>query len=215
MQKTSVREKIDRHTREWKKYSRELKNIALTGCIGSGKSLVCNVFEHLGIPVFISDQRAKDCYKDSSFLQQIEQVFGDEVVKDDNLNKEILAQIVFSDKEKLEKLNSMIHPRVFDFFLNWREKQTSPYVVVESAILFESGWEKSFDKVICINTPLEVAIQRVMFRDSVTRQQVISRMNNQMPLEEKIKQSDYIIFHDNKTMILPQILEIHKQILSI
>lgn len=189
-----------------------MKNIALTGSIGSGKSLVCSVFEHLNIPIFTADIQAKECYKDVFFLKEIAQEFGDYIVKDNVLDKKELANIVFSDKEKLEKLNSMIHPKVLDKFLLWREFQSAPYVILESAILFEIGWEKYFDKVICINTPKDIAIERVMIRDNISRQEVEIRMNNQLSIEEKCKRADFVIFHDNKTMLLPQILEIHKQL---
>ncbi|MFA6201105.1 MAG: dephospho-CoA kinase [Bacteroidales bacterium] len=190
-----------------------MKNIALTGSIGSGKTLVCSVFEHLNIPVFIADIQAKECYKDNLFLKEIAQEFGDVIIKDNVLDKKELSKIVFTDKEKLKKLNSMVHPKVLEKFLQWRKFQSAPYVVFESAILFEISWEKKFDKVICINTPKDIAIERVMIRDNVSRQEVENRMNNQLSIEEKCKRSDFVIFHDNKTMLLPQILEIHKQLL--
>ena len=189
-----------------------MKSIALTGSIGSGKTLVCSVFEHLNIPIFIADIQAKECYKDIIFLKEIAKEFGDNIIKNNVLDKKELANIVFSDKNKLEKLNSMIHPKVLNKFLQWRELQSAPYVILESAIIFEIQWEKYFDKIICINTPKDIAIKRVIERDNISKQEVEIRMNNQLPIVEKCKRSDFVIFHDNKTMILPQILEIHKQL---
>jgi dephospho-CoA kinase len=190
-------------------------SIGLTGCIGSGKSLVCSVFEHLGVGVFISDTKAKELYKDKDFLKEIAQVFGQKIVKDNVLQAQLFADIVFSDKEKLSKLNSIIHPRVFAMYDKWKSKQNSPYVIAESAIMFESGWSKSFDKIICIDTPMDIAIQRVMKRDKVSQEQVTKRMENQMPLQQKLSLADYTLINDNQTMLLPQILELHKKLLSI
>ncbi len=186
-----------------------MKTIGLTGLIGSGKSLICSVFEHLGIPVFLSDNYAKELYKDTSFLEEIVSVFGQEVFNKGVLDKKILANIVFNDKEKLEKLNSMIHPKVLEMFLLWSKNRQAPYVILESAILFEIGWEKYFDKTICISTPKDIAIERALKRDKVSKQDIEKRMSNQFSNEDKCKRADFIIFHDNKTMLLPQILEIH------
>lgn len=192
-----------------------MKNIALTGSIGSGKTLVCFVFEHLGIPIFTADTHAKECYKDILFLKQITHEFGDNVVINNVLDKKLLANIVFNDREKLRKLNSMIHPKVLDKFFLWQKNQSAPYVILESAILFEIGWEKNFEKIICIDSPKEISIERAMERDNFSRKDVESRINNQFSIEEKCKRSDFFIFHDNNTMLLPQILEIHKKIIAI
>ena len=97
----------------------------------------------------------------------------------------------------------------------WKSKQNSPYVIEESAIMFESGWSKSFDKIICIDTPMDIAIQRVMKRDKVSQEQVTKRMENQMPLQQKLSLADYTLINDNQTLLLPQILELHKKLLSI
>ncbi|MFA7081431.1 MAG: dephospho-CoA kinase [Bacteroidales bacterium] len=191
-----------------------MKNIGLTGSIGSGKTMVCSVFEHIGIPVFNADIQAKECYNDKLFLKEIADEFGKSIVVDNVLDRNALANIVFNNKDRLIKLNSMVHPKVLDRFFLWRNYQSAPYVILESAILFEIGWEKKFESIICINSPKEVSIQRAMSRDNVRREIVEERMNNQLSIEEKVEKSDFIVFHDNKTMLLPQILEIHNRIIE-
>ncbi len=191
-----------------------MKSIALTGTIGSGKTLICSVFEHLGVPVFIADREAIKLYNNSVFLQEIALEFGKEVLKDGRIDKKALAKIVFKDKTKLEKLNSIIHPKVWDSFLSWRDNQNAPYVIMETAIVFEIGWDKRFDKIISIDSPKEISIQRAMLRDNTSLEEVELRMKNQFTNEEKVSRADYKIFHDNNTMLLPQILDIHKRIIN-
>lgn len=191
-----------------------MKNIGLTGSIGSGKTLVCSVFEHFGIPIFNADLQAKECYNDKLFLKEIAEEFGKIVVVDNVLDRNALANIVFNDKDRLIKLNSMVHPKVLDRFFLWRNHQSAPYVILESALIFETSWENKFECIICINSPKEVSIQRAMTRDNVSREFVEQRMNNQIPIEEKVEKSDFIVFHDNKTMLMPQILDIHNRIIE-
>ena len=191
-----------------------MKSIGLTGSIGSGKTLVCSVFEHLGIPIFDADTEAKEAYKDKIFLEEISYEFGQEVVRDGVLDKKVLASIVFNNKTKLIKLNSMVHPKVLDRFFQWKNNHSAPYVILESAILFEIDWINKFDKIICINSPREVSIQRAMLRDRVSRKIIEERISNQIPIEEKVENSNFSIFHDNKTMLIPQILDIHSRIIG-
>ncbi len=188
--------------------------IGLTSGIGCGKSLVAHVFETIGIPVFYSDKEAKVLYEDESLLNEIAIKFGKEVVVDGKLQTKKLASIVFCDENKLQQLNAMMHPRVFKRFDTWSKKQHSPYVIMESAILFENNLDKHFTKTIGITTPQDIVIKRVMQRDSCTKEQVLERINNQMPQEKKNKLVDYLIYHDDTTMHLPQILRIHEDILK-
>lgn len=192
-----------------------MKNIALTGSIGSGKTLICSVFEHIGIPCFNADDYAKKCYCDTEFLKQIADEFGKDVIINSVLDRQKLASIVFQDSDKLDKLNSMVHPKVLESFSDWKRYQSAPYVILETAILFEIGWEMNFDKTICIDSPKEISIKRAMSRDNVSRKSIEHRINCQMPIEDKIKKSDYVIFHDNITMLLPQILSIHSKIVEV
>lgn len=187
--------------------------VGLTGGIGCGKSLIARVFETIGIPVFYSDREAKRLYEDKSFLEQIEKTFGRGVVKNQVLQRAVLADIVFNDKDKLRQLNSMTHPKVFEMFSQWSRKQTSPYVIMESAILFENNLQQNFDLTISISSPKDVIIKRVMQRDKCSEQQVVARMSNQMSQEQKDALADYVIKHDDKTMLIPQLLTIHNSIL--
>lgn len=190
-------------------------SIGLTSGIGCGKTLISNVFSHLGVPVFNTDERAKDLYNREDVLKDMQAMFGTEIVENNKLNKQKLANIVFNNKEKLRQLNSYIHPKVKQEYKEWMSCQSRfciPYVIMESALIFETNWQKMFDKIICINTPSNLAIERTIIRDNTTKEQVLERIKNQLPLEQKIAESDYIINNDNIQLVLPQIIKIDKQI---
>ena len=189
-------------------------SVGLTSGIGCGKTLIAKVFSTFGIPVFNSDQQAKELYKDSVFLQQIVHTFGNTIIENGKFIPQRLADIVFNDRQALETLNALIHPKVLERYKLWQSQQTSPYTILESAIIFESNWQNHFNKIINITSPLEIVIERVKLRDKISEEQILQRINNQLPVEEKEKLSDYNIFHDNKTMLLPQIIEIHNDILE-
>lgn len=189
-------------------------SVGLTSGIGCGKTLIAKVFSTFGIPVFNSDQQAKELYKDSVFLQQIVHTFGNTIIENGKFIPQRLADIVFNDRQALETLNALIHPKVLERYKLWQSQQTSPYTILESAIIFESNWQNHFNKIINITSPLEIVIERVKLRDKIAEEQILQRINNQLPVEEKEKLSDYNIFHDNKTMLLPQIIEIHNDILE-
>lgn len=188
--------------------------IGLTAGIGCGKSLIARVFENLGISVFYSDKEAKRLYDNPLFLQEIVKRFGESVIENGEFQARKLADIVFNDRNKLQELNELIHPKVFEIFDQWSEKQKSPYVIMESAILFENGLQTHFDKIISISTPEDIVIRRVMARDGCSKEQVCARMSNQMPQNEKNALADYLIVHDDSKMLIPQILNIHTDILK-
>lgn len=189
-------------------------SVGLTSGIGCGKTLIAKVFTTFGVPVFNSDIQAKELYKDSVFLQQIVHTFGNTIIENGKFIPQRLADIVFNDTQALKTLNALIHPKVLERYKLWQSQQTSPYTILESAIIFESNWQNHFDKIINITSPLEIVIERVKFRDKISEEQILQRINNQLPVEEKEKLSDYNIFHDNKTMLLPQIIAIHNDILE-
>jgi dephospho-CoA kinase len=189
------------------------KRIGLTGGIGSGKTFVSDVFKKLEIPVFNADYEAKRCMVENERLQQeIQNVFGDEVYNNGALQKEVLAEIVFKDKQKLEKLNKLVHPVVKQSFETWCAEQTSKIVIKEAAILFESDSHLTLDKVICVSAPEETRIERVIKRDNISREQVMARIERQMSQHEKEKLSDFVIINDEKELLLPQIIKIITQI---
>lgn len=189
-------------------------SVGLTSGIGCGKTLISKVFNTFGVPIFNSDQQAKELYKEKEFLTQIVHIFGASIIEKGEFCPQKLANIVFNDNKALEKLNSLIHPKVLDKYKLWQSKQTSPYTILESAIIIEIGWQNHFDKIINIETPVEIAIERVKLRDNISREQVLQRINNQMPWQTKKQLSDYNIYHDNNTMLLPQIIAIHENILE-
>ena len=192
-----------------------MKKIGITGGIGSGKTYVASVFQSFGVPIFNADIQAKKIMTSSGkLIKLVKEEFGNDIYKDSDLNKEKLASIVFNDKSKLEKLNSLVHPIVKKEFNNWCKKQTSPYVIKEAAILFESNSHLGLDAVICVLAPLELRMERLLKRDNYTEKEIKKRIENQISQEEKEKLSDYIIVNDEKELLLPKIIKIHKELLS-
>jgi dephospho-CoA kinase len=188
--------------------------IGLTGGIGSGKTTVARVFELLGIDVYYADIQAKKILSSDKIKEQIISAFGN-VYKDNKLQNKKLAEIVFNDKKKLEKLNSIVHPAVEKDFEQWSKKNSGkPYLIKEAAILFESGSYKKVDKIITVFAPENIRILRVCKRDNINKAQVIARINNQMPDNEKIAKSDFVIKNYNGYLIIPQIIEIDNALRS-
>lgn len=171
------------------------KVIGLTGGIGSGKSTVAKYLISKGISVYIADEEAKKIMDSSEVIDEIKNFFGDTIIsKRGKIKRKALAKIVFNDKEKLQKLNNIIHPRVKQHFKDWLNlHKNEQFIVKEVAILFETNGHLECDKIILVTAPKEVRLQRVIERDRVSEEEVIARMNNQMPEEDKISKSDYII----------------------
>ena len=191
-----------------------MKKIGITGGIGSGKTYVASVFQSLGIPIFNADIQAKKIMTSSrKLIKLLKEEFGNDIYKDSDLNKEKLASIVFSNSDKLQKLNSLVHPIVKEEFNNWCKKQTSPYVIKEAAILFESNSHIGLDAVICVSAPLDLRMKRLLNRDDYSEKEIKKRIENQISQEEKEKLSDYIIVNDEKELLLPKIIKIYKELL--
>ena len=191
--------------------------VGLTGGIGSGKSIVAKIFEILGVPVFYADKEAKLLMvSHQGIREEISKLFGNQVYKEKELNREYIAEIVFKDPGLLEKLNAIVHPVVHQHFLKWVVSFSgNPYIMEEAAILFESGANISFDYSILVTSPESLRIQRVMKRDKISEEKVKERMNNQFPEEKKLSLADFVINNDIDSMILPQILELHERLLSL
>ena len=188
-----------------------MKKIGLTGGIGSGKTYVSRVFESLGVPVFNTDNEAKKLLSNSEQLvQSLKDEFGNDIYDDYSLNNKKLASIVFSDSEKLGKLNSLVHPLVKQQFLDWQEVQKSSYVIKESAILFESKSDKGLDAIICVTCPINLRIDRIKSRDGLSYFEIKNRIKNQISEEEKVNLSDHVIVNDEKDLLLTQIIKIHE-----
>ncbi len=192
--------------------------VGITGGIGSGKSTVCKIFEVLDIPVYYADDRAKWLMNnDTNLIEGIKSVFGNEAYHPDGtLNRPFIANIVFNDKSKLAELNALVHPAVFQDGVSWNEANASaPYTLKEAAILFESGSYLTVDKVITVFAPKEIRIKRVLMRDDTTREAIEARMDKQMPEEEKIERSDFVIYNDDEHSLIEQVLDIHRKILEL
>ncbi len=189
--------------------------LGITGGIGSGKTSVCRVFNVLGIPVFSADPEAREIMdNDINIKNEINTIVGKDIYPEGRLDRMELASLIFNNKKLLEKVNSLVHPVVFDNFIRWTEKQTAPYVIMEAAILLESGGYKLVDRVATIVAPVEERISRVTQRNMLNRDQVMERIKNQMTDEERIRMSDYVIYNSENDMIIPAILDINKDLLT-
>ncbi|MFA7401238.1 MAG: dephospho-CoA kinase [Bacteroidales bacterium] len=188
--------------------------IGITGKIGSGKSTICRMFENIGIPVYYSDNEAKKFYSDQAIIDQLCKIFGKGILDfEKNIDKKALAAIVFNNEEKLDLLNGLIHPLVLKDFEKWcADKESYPYVLFESAIIYQCNLAHLFSKIIYVDCPEEIAIKRVMRRDNATHQAVLDRLSKQSSC---IPPYDYIITSDEENMEIPQVLVIHSQILRL
>jgi dephospho-CoA kinase len=189
------------------------KMIGLTGGIGSGKSVVAKIFSTLGIPVLNADEAAKQIMQTSPEMKAklIEQ-FGSSIYDASGLQKEKLAAIVFNDPFQLQLLNAIVHPVTIQAAKDWAAKQTSPYVIKEAALIFESAAADGLFKVIGVTAPLSLRIQRVMQRDGVSKEQVEARMQHQISDTIKMRLCDFVIDNNNQQMLIPQVLELDKAI---
>jgi len=189
--------------------------LGITGGIGSGKTSVCRVFNILGIPVFSADPEAQRIMNsDKGVIDGINKIAGKNLYPDGTLDRMELASLIFNDAESLRKVNSLVHPVVFDNFIRWSEEQKTPYVIMEAAILFESGASNLVDRVATIYAPVEERIARVTRRNQLTREQVLERIKNQMDDRTRMKMSDYNINNSENEMIIPVILKIHEDLLN-
>ncbi|MBC7382478.1 MAG: dephospho-CoA kinase [Bacteroidia bacterium] len=190
--------------------------IGITGNIGSGKTTVSRIFEQIGIPVYDADSHAKSIMIDNTFLvASIKILLGEEAyTADEQLNRAFVAQKVFTDPTLLAKLNALVHPAVFNDFESWFNKQNAPYVLKEAALLYESDSYKTLDKIIVVSANMKLRLQRSITRDASNTAAIEARMKNQMPEEEKVKRADFVIYNNENDLLIPQVLSIHKQILS-
>lgn len=198
--------------------SKQVLKVGITGGIGSGKSTVCRIFHLLGIPVYSADDRAKWLMEyDSVLKSKIEEEFGQEAyTQEGTLNRKYLADQVFSDPEKVKKINSLVHPAVGLDFDNWVKEQNTPYVLKEAALLFETGSASQLDKLINVSSPLKVRVARVLMRDPHRSEaQINSIIDQQMPDEKKNELADFVIKNAENKLLIPQVLEIHQKLLNL
>lgn len=192
------------------------KLVGLTGGIGSGKTTVAKYFEELGVPVYIADLEAKALMNRSKVIRRkLIALFGNEAYVENTLNRPFIAQQIFNDKKLLNAMNAIVHPKVASHFKRWVNKQDSPYVISEAAILFENGSYKKYDYIITVTAPEDIRLQRVIKRDNSNKQKVEAIMANQWSDEEKIKRSDFVIENIDLEQTKIQVRKIHKKILKL
>jgi dephospho-CoA kinase len=190
--------------------------IGLTGGIGSGKTTVAKVFELLNVPVYYADEASKRLYHtDAALKAAIVKHFGAEIYVNNLLDRGRLAELVFDAPEKLEMLNSLVHPRTLRDAEQWMARQAAPYIIKEAALLFETGSAGQLDYIIGITAPVPLRIKRVMDRDNISREQVQNRMDRQMDENIKMRLCDFIIHNDEQQMVIPQVLQLHGEFLQI
>lgn len=183
-----------------------MTKIGITGGIGSGKSVVASLLEIHGIPVYIADEESKLLTATSPVIREkLIALFGTDLYTSDGLNKKRLASFIFSNPDSLRQVNAIIHPEVNRHFLAWTERQTRQFCALESAILFESGFNNTVDISLMVYAPLEIRLQRALKRDGVAREEIERRIQSQLPDETKKERSDYIIYNDGTQALIPQI----------
>ena len=187
-----------------------MKIIGLTGGIGSGKSTVLELFKILGVKTYSADESAKKLVNTDPYLiNLIKSSFGENIYDKGQLNSKKLSDIVFEDKEKLKLLNSIIHPAVAKDFKLFLNSNNEDYIVKEAAIIFETKSENNYDKIILIQSPLEIRIERVINRDNINREEVMKRINNQLDENLIIDKCDYVITNENMEDLEDKVLSIH------
>ena len=196
---------------------KETTKLAITGSIGSGKSVVSRMMNVLGVPVYDCDVNAKRLMTDDEFIvSELKRMFGDECYEDDGtLNRQYIASRIFTDKENIKRVNSLVHPVVRRDFEEWAAKQESSVVAVETAILYESGMIEAVDKVLVVWADRETAINRTMQRSGMNRIQVENRMNNQMSVDDLLLMSDYSLYNDGDEPLLPRVMSVVEELKNI
>ncbi|HEX8060462.1 MAG TPA: dephospho-CoA kinase [Cyclobacteriaceae bacterium] len=191
--------------------------IGITGGIGSGKSLVCKIFQCLDVPVYDADSRARVVMNtDKVLIDQIRKEFGDSAYNTDGtLNRKHISEKAFGNPERLKTLDNLVHPRVGLDYSAWVSSQNSPYVIKEAALLYEAGSYKTLDKIIVVGADEELRIKRVMARDPHRTEQMIRDIiKNQIPQSEKVSRADFVVVNDESQLVIPQVIAIHQHLLS-
>ena len=189
--------------------------IGLTGGIGSGKSVVAAIFKVLGIPVFDADNEAKSIMEnDAELVAAIKNLFGNDSYRDGKLNRPFIAKIVFNNAAKLQQLNALVHPATIAAADIWMNSQTSPYVVKEAALMFESSSAANMDYIIGVSAHYNIRLQRAMSRDNLSQQEIIARMERQMDEAIKMNLCNAVIVNDGLRLLIPQVLELHEKFMK-
>lgn len=181
--------------------------LGVTGGIGSGKSYVCEALQRMGIAVYDCDSQAKQLMITHPIIkEQLIDLLGKEVyAPDGSLNKPLVASFLFKNKSAAKQIEAIVHPVVKAHFIRWTHQNEAPFIAMESAILFQSGFHHLVDHVIYVSAPLDVRIERVLQRDHCTQAQVEARIKAQMSEEEMQKRSDYVIVNDGHEDVVEQL----------
>lgn len=193
--------------------------IGLTGGIGSGKTTVAKILEVIGIPVYYADDAAKSMMNENEALKEkLKENFGPDIYINGQLNRPLLSSLVFANAEKLELLNSIVHPLTIADAEAWMKQQELkgfPYAIKEAALIFESGAQKKLDYIIGVHAPFRLRLQRAMLRDSQAKEAIEARMSKQMDETRKMSLCDFIISNDEEELLIPQVVELHQRLLSL
>ena len=189
--------------------------VGLTGGIGSGKTTVAKIFELLGIPVYYADDAAKRIMNEDKELKTaIQKQFGKDAYDNEGLNRTFLSAKVFPDPAQLEILNSLVHPATIRDAAKWMSQQKTSYTIKEAALIFESGSTEHLDYVIGVYAPTQLRIKRAMERNHLSHEEVTQRINKQLDENIKMKLCDFVIYNDEQHLLIPQVIELHKKLLS-
>lgn len=188
--------------------------VGLTGGIGSGKSTVARVFGVLGIPVFQADEESKRLLnEDPQVRDAVIGAFGEAMYAQGVLDRKAMAAVVFNDAGALGRLNAIAHPAVRAVFARWIDRQRSPYVFLEAALLVDTGWYRGLDHLVVVAAPEELRIARVAARDGSSRTEVLGRIRNQVSEDERLHAADSVIQNDGVEPLIPQVLALHEALL--
>lgn len=188
--------------------------VGLTGGIGSGKTTVAQIFKALGVPIFVADEVSKRIIdSDLSLQSELKSLLGNDVVKEGKIDRPYMASLIFNDANLLKEANALIHPAVGSAFQQWYLQQDFPYVLREAAILFESGSHKDCEAIVVVSAPEDLRIARVQKRSGESEAQIRARMSKQWPQKKKEELADYLIFNEQKEMLIPQVIKVHEDLI--
>jgi dephospho-CoA kinase len=188
--------------------------VGLTGNIGSGKSVVARMFETLGVHVYDADAKAHNIIAKEEVIKHVLEAWGGGVLdKNGKIDRKKLAGKVFAQEKELERLDKIVHPLLLNDYEQWlADNSAQPYVLMESAILFDTGFDKIFDKMIVVSAPEDLRLARVMKRENIPDWAVRVRMQHQKPESEIIPLSHFVIVNDGEQLVIPQVLKIHEEL---
>jgi dephospho-CoA kinase len=190
--------------------------VGITGGMGTGKSTVCKIFASMGIPILNMDALAKQIIQtDATIQQQLQQQFGQNVFVDTILNKKLLAERAFENATTTQQLNNIVHPAVLLAAKQWRLQQHTKYTLQESALCIETGSYKQLDVLIGVTSPLALRLDRIIARDNCTQAQANTRIQLQIPEEEKLAYYQFVINNNTNQLLIPQVLQIHHQLIQL